>query len=749
MLTADQSVTAFKTAFLTGISDDEPRIPARRWFRRPSTGGPRVVPYSSIAANADKEYQDFLTMDPRIECTCNDYEQMKEWLTSTPHEEIVARMETIPSGLSGAPELGFTAAQRMYMLVTLYRPFSVTSRVYVSNQTMRDIASYRPSADSRFRKEPIEAQFSVPAGGLLDTNICELPTAAGKTSICCAIAGVALGPVYWNILKNEYQQKRVGGISQGAPVPYYARLCIINTAAGTFDHFATTLKRLIPTLEAMNPQLTYHLWTTCGAGHTTTTAAALPANNVVFWIVPNHRANEVLKQDKRIVVALQLLDEGIVDVPREKSVFSCKSPVMKRLILQATPHMLVDASRGNNSIFRTIFEGTLMKPCDMHYFIERRDWKEAELCARQVAQLKLITNALLRPFVRNGLRHLVSPSLNVYFVDSYRYSLSGAILNHSSEFVPANLLNTLCSYMRAFYPTAESLQAFRVALTEAEELSPDFIVQELNKMRTTAHHSDAGARVRIIERIHECAKSCPVCMEESSEMRAYPCCGACLCEECFATNNALRPRCPLCRAPFTGMVRRDDAEGAVPAPPIVDSLLTDAPTRPAFQAEDSADLNSTLDKYTKKQHTQMTNMTLSLHILKLFAYRRILIIAAISSSTSVPVEFYNLANEIGTRTGIQITRVDDKLSASGREFTAIKRKFDDMEEEATKALLCYGLDERISVGVNFDVVDAVVVIGDVEENKLTQFTGRYFRPNAARDNTRPVAMVKLQLSRRA
>ena len=260
MLTADQSVTAFKTAFLTGISDDEPRIPARRWFRRPSTGGPRVVPYSSIAANADKEYQDFLTMDPRIECTCNDYEQMKEWLTSTPHEEIVARMETIPSGLSGAPELGFTAAQRMYMLVTLYRPFSVTSRVYVSNQTMRDIASYRPSADSRFRKEPIEAQFSVPAGGLLDTNICELPTAAGKTSICCAIAGVALGPVYWNILKNEYQQKRVGGISQGAPVPYYARLCIINPAAGTFDHSATTLRRLIPTLEAMNPSSP----TTCG-----------------------------------------------------------------------------------------------------------------------------------------------------------------------------------------------------------------------------------------------------------------------------------------------------------------------------------------------------------------------------------------------------------------------------------------------------------------------------------------------------
>jgi hypothetical protein len=44
---------------------------------------------------------------------------------------------------------------------------------------------------------------------------------------------------------------------------------------------------------------------------------------------------------------------------------------------------------------------------------------------------------------------------------------------------------------------------------------------------------------------------------------------------------------------------------------------------------------------------------------------------------------------------------------------------------------------------NLDVVDAIVTVGEIPNNILTQAIGRTFRPRADRDNSRPMLMVKV------
>ena len=142
-----ETVRLFRDAFLSGeLFDDDymPSMASHLWFRRRMDGRPVFVPYKAISDHADREYLDFMAVDHRIYFDCNVKDQMRHWLETTPLEDIAVLMATIPKRLHGEPPFRFTPAQRMYMLVTLYRPFSVTSKVQIAPEQLREIAEFDP-----------------------------------------------------------------------------------------------------------------------------------------------------------------------------------------------------------------------------------------------------------------------------------------------------------------------------------------------------------------------------------------------------------------------------------------------------------------------------------------------------------------------------------------------------------------------------------------------------------------------------
>jgi len=94
-------------------------------------------------------------------------------------------------------------------------------------------------------------------------------------------------------------------------------------------------------------------------------------------------------------------------------------------------------------------------------------------------------------------------------------------------------------------------------------------------------------------------------------------------------------------------------------------------------------------------------------------------------------------------TGVVIRRIDQKLTGNATEFSAIKRAFDDLSDPRPVALMSLGMNASFLVGTNLDVVDAIVTVGEIPSNILTQAIGRTFRPRADRDNSRPMLMVKV------
>ena len=132
-----------------------------------------------------------------------------------------------------------------------------------------------------------------------------------------------------------------------------------------------------------------------------------------------------------------------------------------------------------------------------------------------------------------------------------------------------------------------------------------------------------------------------------------------------------------------------------------------------------------------------------LHVLKAHAFKRILILIE-CSAYDARFEFDAIVNVkcLSKATTFKIYRIDQLLDSNPRKFTSIKREFDTINDEDI-ALISYGMDSNLLVGTNFDYVDAIITLGNLPEENLTQALGRTFRPRASRDNTRPIVMIKM------
>ena len=230
---------------------------------------------------------------------------------------------------------------------------------------------------------------------------------------------------------------------------------------------------------------------------------------------------------------------------------------------------------------------------------------------------------------------------------------------------------------------------------------------------------------RIVDRIEEFTQECPVCYNTANEVVMLNCCSYCVCSECFSS---LR-KCAFCRKPIVNTISVD-----------VDASILPPPIR----------VESTLDKSilvnAHEQNFQMKNMIVSLNTMLKHDCRRLLLMINFSDQCRHIGEMIEFVKQ--QVDGIDIEYADDLVAGKGTKFARIKQRFDDTSHTEPMVLVCNNYNRTgVLIGVNFNNVDGVLLVGEVCPKISTQLMGRIFRPNPNRDNTRLVPFVKVYSKR--
>ena len=166
------------------------------------------------------------------------------------------------------------------------------------------------------------------------------------------------------------------------------------------------------------------------------------------------------------------------------------------------------------------------------------------------------------------------------------------------------------------------------------------------------------------------------------------------------------------------------------------------PTRPMFQMGRSFEEN--IAQFTGPRKLQTDNLVNTLHVLMHHGYYRPLIVIERFryQASSASVDTFLNVDSIQRVTGYNVQRVDTRLTGKGSSFTAMKKQFDNPQNPPI-ALMCFGIDPSFMVGTDLAHADALVVVGEISSDLITQALGRTFRPLAGRDNTRSIKVVKV------
>ena len=703
--------------FLKRCAPEESAEATSGWFTPPSVvagsaGVPtqrvREVPYESIARAADDEYESFFNIgSPHVTHTRDD--ALVTWLRDVPETELAALLEATPTGCAGDaydPPFLFTPWQRLGMAVYVSSPFDTTSVVHVGTESLRAIGG----VDVR-RKTPVHAQCSLLRGSMPTYGIIQLPTACGKTAWSLAVAYLSVTK-HMERLHEEYRQKRLGEVVIGPPNLHVARIVLVVAQPTTFDHFVRTLHRLVA---ARDPSDTTHVevWTSMSARYSVGEAAQRPAGTVVFWVMSSDKLVKALQTDPDVAVAVCITDEF---PPRMRA--QALSPVLKTMVLQATPHALVQATTGN-SWLRTAMGGTLTEPNRVRALLASHAYAWAQQACEQLCKLDMMTlSPTIRRGVRRDLQHLVPDCLRIYFAPSRPSTLTALMDDTDSDFVPASFVNVLLSHLAAHRPDTTQVSALRAYLTSGVTI--EGLQTHLRDLRFERVDAGRAASARLVERLEEVKTSCPICMDTPSEgsVNVFGCCGYCVCHSCFACTTQ---RCPFCRTPVSDVVPRVEevVEEVLPSPPA---------TAFAFRATVS----------------EADNLTLALFSLVRTSHRRFLLFVARSyhAHQSTTVHLTRL-RRILAHTGVAMERVDDALGGKGTKFCAIKKRFDDVSDPAPMAMVCVGHATQFLIGTDLTHADAFVTVGAIPDKTLTQALGRVFRPRVGRDNSKPITMVRV------
>ena len=711
-----------------GASEFTPRS---MWFTpmRGQVLGRRYVSFKDVGLVADDEYDKWRTIDPSIVHSYDFEDRLISWLRTISVEELSEVLLQVPKGIEG---MTFTPWQRLGLAVMCRLPFSVTSKIVASVETLRHLDRY--ADDTRMsRKTGLQATFSMREGSFPRCIICDLPTAGGKTAWSCTLASVVVCNRFAS-LREQFRIRAIHEAVEGPPTLPVARLVLIAPTASTWGHFVDTMERLILELYAAFPELRIILWKGMSRNYSVRIASIAAPNDVIFWVHPVTSRNKILCDDPDIAVAASVIDEYSVDTPREKTKRS-KSQILHTIITQATPQALEAATTGCSSILQTMFGGALQGPSRMGRLLGTRSFKDAQLCMEQACKLDLFTMSAFRKFVRTDLEALVPRGFEIVFVRSRRFSITSHIARSSADMVPASLCTVIQRFIPHLVPDQSEYltTAFSNLHMASSVVRPIDLVNTVQRLppltapsgmppiRQETVERQASFVRTLVERIGEFSSQCPICMEEEqSEVMMFGCCGYCICHSCWRRT----ARCPFCRSEII----RERVE---------EPSTNDVEVQYASDVVLQTDLVETINSNVNFARTQLFNFANVLRCTRAFGYRRFLVVVeADSSLTSVNTfDFARIASITGV--DIQVPNV----SGQGTRFRQLKARFD--SDDASSIALVSFMNSSLLVGTNLDYVDCVIAVGNIPEHLFTQAIGRVFRPRATRDNSRPVFMVRI------
>lgn len=726
--------------------DDEPVVRVADWFTPSSPRSmSRTVPYESIVRHADREYEEWRSVSAHLSHLCDAEERLHAWIRTISVEELASLIDETPAGMAADERTGvsfaFTAWQRISMRWYVEMPFDVTSEIRLSNSEMEVL-----SARGRKRRIPVGAQYGVLKGCCRDVGIVDLPTATGKTAWSLCVAYMLVGvDARFARLKREHEDKRRGTIVTGPSAVRVARLVLVSASATTHEHFVSTIRRLQPCLEALGAPI--ELCTVAGSAPSLAAHASDPGSAVVFWVVPASKLTTVLRSCPDVVVPVCVSDEYVLDTPKERSI-AALSPVLKHLVLQATPQALVAATSGSRSWLRTFFGGTgLVGPRQIDGLLKGCCWNEAQKAVEQACMLDVMTVTPFRKLVRMDLRPLVPIGLLVIVVPSKRSTFASLLLNTQADVLPASFGNVVLSFIGGAHRIDDETRTrFRRAV-EGHILTPKELQDTVDLLP-----KDLFGVERLRARISEYREACPICLvepdEASSNMRVFGCCGYCVCRECFVR---CRDRCAFCRTTVSNSVPRvaveTEEERRVAA-----SLLTSFPHMPVelATAARAGEISTSVERFCRPHLTQRSNLAMAMHCLAAHGYRRTIVVVEAfdyfvrHSQMESALDLVALA----AATGYAVHCVDDLIAGKGTRFAPLKARFDSPDPRPM-ALVSKSTSRGFLVGTDLTSADSLVSVGDIPTHTLTQISGRLFRPNVLRDNTKSVVFVKVFTNIRA
>jgi hypothetical protein len=709
---------------------------------------------------ANQEYEDWRTVDSYISHDFDMQRQLYHWIEDISVDDLARLISCTPSGVRSSvyfdEEEGddddddlltttqppyaflFTAWQRITMINWCCTPFTTTSTVEIDMNRAFHLNGKRQ------RKMPIRAQYSMLQGSFPDVGIVDMPTATGKTAWSCCVAFMAVCTERFDSLVTTYRSANMGKVLKGSASVVVPRLVLIATAASTYVHFCDTLIGLFPEFARLDKQSTCILWTGVKKSHSLSIASAKDASEIIFWVVPMCKLNVVLRATPSVAVAMFIADEFTVDTPKERSRTS-KSPMIKQLIMQATPQALVDATKGYSSLLREYFGGPLIPPCEIMRVVEQGQMTKAQLACEQLCILDLVTLTAYRDLIRNDLCSLMPNGLLIYFVKSRRFSVSAHVLSSEQlEFVPLCLSDVLIKQIRPYIRThddarQQNLDEFEKDIRAATR--PADVVRAIVALATKYDLVQNATVQRLVARIHEYVVACPICLSEAGSMHMFGCCGYCVCISC---RTQCTSRCPFCRQLQPHVVNAligEVAQGQAQE----EEVHLNFPARPArVDIDNNSNFEACLNASVVTQRSQSYNVTMTLHSLFSHGYKRVLMLLE-SEEYSHRLDFHSVVvQQLAQATGAEVHRIDTLLSGDGHFFAGLKTRLDDRTTQPM-VLVCYGMDTRVLIGTNFDFIDSMVVVGDIPPHMLTQALGRTLRPRASRDNSKPMVMIKLVL----
>lgn len=676
------------------------------WFSKPYFSNTKKVKYTTMANYADQEMETWLKLPSENINIYNDFdENLKEWLYSQSVEDLARLIDKTPRGCEG---LVLTPWQRLYIMFLCKRPFSSTSSLSVNAEQLADL---QKQYTGKKRKITIGSRYSINKNATQTINIVALATAGGKTLTCLIIANILVTWMFDDIVKQQ-KERCSGLVYHGSSSTNVARLVMVCGSGGVHYHWINEFKRILTEFKRMQPNINYVVWDGQSKHHSVENALK-DENTVTFWFLQISKINEEMRKFPDIGVAVVITDEMTIDTPREK-MKTHQSNVLVRLLPQATPQALKCATQGCTSWLREAFGGELISPKYLERLLQRNDFKTAQLCMDQYCKIMQYMPLGFRNQIRLDLQELIPKGMTVIHVPSKRGTLSSYLTNSEADIVPASFNNVLRSKLPLYNLDYENsgLKELNQTLENESSVSIKDIIKKLNTIKTKDGRKlvDNPEIKRMMERMEEFCEECPICCNETNDVKMMTCCSYCVCSNCHNRWD----KCAFCRKPIQNHV-------GIPIPPDqVQEFLV------------QPELESTIAFHADKKNMQMKNLKIVLESLKRHNHKRILLMVDIFSLSGEGVTSF--VSNISENLNMRVYDTEYATNGKGTGFKNIKEMFDDTEKyKEPMVLLCSNhAHSGVLVGVDLKHADSVVVVGDIPESIGTQLMGRVFRPLVGR-----------------